>query len=84
MAKINKIERIALSGGLIGAIFTNPRRALEKCLEKGNAEGWSCRQILTHSTTNWFVLFLQLLILICTLGLWTFGAGYMVLFEKEN
>ena len=29
MAKINKVCRISLMGGLIGAITTNPRRALD-------------------------------------------------------
>ena len=84
MSTINKIERIALSGGIIGVLTTNPRRALEKVIEQNNAEGWNCHQILPHSTSNVFMFIVQLLVLVCTLFLWTFGAGYLVLFEKEK
>ena len=81
--KINKVVRVALSGGLIGAIGTNPRNALEKVIQKYNAEGWNCHQIYPHSTRNFVVTILQVLVLIMTLGLWTFGAGYLLLFEKD-
>ena len=84
MVKINKIERIALAGGIIGALTTNPKRALEKCIDQSNSEGWNVRQVIHHSTSNLFIIILQLLILICTIGLWTFGAGYMIIFEKEK
>ena len=39
MAKINKVCRISLMGGLIGAITTNPRRALDNAI----AEAGQCR-----------------------------------------
>jgi hypothetical protein len=81
--KLNKIVRVSLSGGLIGAIGTNPRRALGQTIQKYNAAGWNCHQILPHSTHNLFIIVLQIIILIVTLGLWTFGAGYLVLFEKD-
>ena len=82
--KINKVERIALMGGLIGELFTNPRKALEKALTRANDEGWNCRQILTHTTTNLFIKGLIVLCLVCTFGFWTFGAGYLLLLEKED
>jgi hypothetical protein len=82
--KINKVERIALMGGLIGALLTNPRKALEKAITRANEEGWNCRQILPHTTTNLFMRILMALCLVCTLGLWTFGAGYLLLLEKED
>jgi len=83
-ARINRMERVALSGGLIGCLATNPREALESKMRELNAEGWNCRQMLDHSTHNSFIKILQFLVLICTLGLWTFGAGYLLLFEKER
>lgn len=83
MATINKIDRIALSGGLIGLLTTNPRRAIEKAIECNNAEGWNCHQILPHTTSNMGAVLLQMVVLLCTFGLWTFGAGYLLLFEKE-
>ena len=84
MTKVNKIERVALSGGLIGLFTTNPKRAIERVLEANNAEGWTCRQIIPHSTSNFGVVIFQLIVLLCTLGLWTFGAGYLLLMEKEQ
>jgi len=81
--KINKIVRISLSSGLIGALGTNPRKALEQVIQRYNAAGWNCHQIIPHTTRNLFITLLQVIILIMTIGLWTFGAGYLVLFEKD-
>jgi len=78
------MERVAVSGGIIGSLLTNPRSALEKKLQHLNADGWNCRQIMDHGTRNVFAMILQTAVLICTLGMWTFGAGYLMLFEKER
>ena len=83
MAKKNKVTRISLTGGLIGALTTNPRKALEDAIEQGNNDGWNAIHIEPHSTTNLFVRVLQLLLLTVTCGLWTWGGGYLVLFERE-
>jgi len=82
--KINKIVRISLSGGLIGALGVNPRYVLEHIIEKHNAAGWNCHQIIPHTTRNHFIMLLQVILLVITVGLWTFGAGYLLLFEKDN
>lgn len=83
MPKKNKVVRIALMGGLLGALLTNPRRALDDKIDELNVEGWNCHQIITHSTSNLFVRLLQIAILLLTFGIWTFGAGYILLMEKE-
>ena len=83
MSKKNKVVRISLMGGLIGALTTNPRKAIEDAIDKENNEGWNAIHIEPHSTANLLVWVLQLVVLVCTLGLWTWGGGYMVLFEKE-
>jgi hypothetical protein len=83
MAKINRVERVSLSGGIIGALATNPRSAIEKKCNELNVQGWNCHQIMPHSTRNFLVMILQSIILVLTLFLWTFGAGYVLLFEKE-
>lgn len=82
--KNNKVVRISLSGGLIGLLATNPRRALDDAIDKANQEGWNAIYFQPHKTSNVFVALLQILVLICTLGLWTFGAGYMILLERER
>ena len=84
MTKENKIVRIALSGGIIGALFTNPRRTLENRIHKENQEGWNAIYFLPHSETNQFIWLVRMLVLLLTLFLWTFGAGYLILFEKEK
>ncbi|MDR0301261.1 MAG: hypothetical protein LBI04_03000 [Treponema sp.] len=81
--KINKLARVSLSGGLIGALGVNPRYKLETVIEKYNAAGWNCHQIYPHTTRNLFIMLLQVFLLVITLGLWTFGAGYLLLFEKD-
>lgn len=81
--KINKVRRLSLSGGLIGLLFTNPRAALDAAIQEANAEGWNCHQITPHRTHNLLVVLLQVVVLIVTLGLWTWGAGYILLLEKE-
>lgn len=79
-----RIERVTLSGGLVGLLFTNPRRALQNTLEEYTRAGWRAHQILDHTTRNLFMTLLSLVVLILTFGIWTFGAGYMILFEREK
>ena len=83
MLKKNMVTRVSLMGGLIGALATNPRKALENEIDKANREGWNAIHIEPHITTNLFVWILQLLVLALTLGLFTWGGGYLVLFERE-
>ena len=73
-----------MSGGLIGAFFTNPRKALESEIEMANQHGWNAIHIQTHRTMNLLVWLLQLLVLLLTLGLWTWGSGYLVLLERDD
>ena len=84
MAQVNKVVRIALSGGIIGLLTTNPRRALDLRIDKENQEGWTATYFLPHSETNAFMSMLRLVVLFCTLFLWTWGAGYLILFERET
>lgn len=81
--KLNKIMRISLSGGILGALFTNPRAALDRAIAAANSDGWNCVQVLPHRTTNLAIAFLQSLVLVCTLFLWTWGQGYIVVLERE-
>ncbi len=82
--KINKVVRISLAGGLIGMLTTNPRRALDKRIENENKDGWNAIYFMPHKETNLLVSILQIVLLVVTLGLWTWGAGYFVLFERQR
>jgi len=83
MAKVNKVVRISLSGGIIGWLTTNPRKALDNRLKKENADGWNAVYFSNHFEANLFVKILSIVVLCLTLFMWTWGAGYLVLFEKE-
>jgi len=82
--KENKIVRISLSGGIIGMLTTNPRAALERRIQEENRAGWNTVYFTSHRDTNLFVSALQVLVLFITLLLWTWGAGYLVLMEREQ
>ena len=83
-AKVNKVVRISLSGGIIGCLLTNPRRALEARIHEENQLGWNAVYFSPHVETNEFVTILRYAVLVCTLSLWTWGAGYMILFERDR
>ena len=84
MAKKNHISRISLAGGIIGALTTNPRKALQNELDRLNSEGWEVTFIQPHSTHNMLIIVLQLLLLAVTLGLYTWGGGYLILAEQDS
>lgn len=80
----NKVLRVELSGGLIGALTTNPTRALNKAVAKANESGWTAKHIDKHGAANLLIWLLQLLVLVMTLGLWTWSEGYLVLLERDS
>ena len=84
MAKMNKVVRIALSGGIIGLLTTNPRRALDKRIDDENQQGWNAVYFIPHKETNVLVAILRIVVLVFTLFMWTWGAGYLILFERER
>lgn len=84
MAKVNKVLRVSLSGGIIGWLTTNPRRALDSAIKKANDDGWVATHIDQHGNANLVAKLIQLLVLVCTLLLWTWSDGYLVLLEKEE
>ena len=79
----NKIVRISLAGGIVGLLTTNPRRSLENVIRAQNDEGYRCTYFIPNHAPNLLMRVLQLIVLICTLGLWTWGAGYLILLEKN-
>jgi len=83
MSTKNKVTRISLMGGIIGAFTTNPRKALDDEIDKGNQEGWSAIHIEPHGTTNLLISTIQFAVLVLTLGLYTWGGGYLILFQRE-
>lgn len=74
----SRIDVINLQGGIIGALLTNPLGALRKRAALLDDNGYRIHQVLPHRTTNLLMAILQIVVLALTLGLWTFGAGYIV------
>lgn len=75
--KLNKVVRISLASGVIGLLATNPRRALEDRIREENDEGWNAVYFLPHKETNILAVVCQLIVLILTLFMWTWGAVYV-------
>lgn len=82
--KINTIVRVGLRGGLIGWFTVDPRKKLEYVVDLYNKEGWNLHQIVPHKSRNGFIEIVRWLVLLCTLLLYTFEDGYILVFEKEN
>ncbi len=83
MPKINKIERINYTGGLIGVLFASSKGKLEKQVQKMNDEGWNLAFIHPESV-NLVRYAIRLILLILTLSLWTIGSSELLVFEKKQ
>jgi hypothetical protein len=80
----NRVERVQLSGGLIGMLATNPRKALDQAVQRANQQGWRVRQVIADSNANLIESLLRSIILIVTLLLWTPANGYFVVLERDG
>lgn len=60
------------------------RRALQNVIDEHNKDGWRVHQILPHSTRNIFMMILSFLVLVVTLGIWTFGASTSFASKGKN
>ena len=78
-----QVIRKTVAGGLIGALATNPRLTLARVIEAQAAEGWRLTAITPLTGSNLLMALVSLVVLVLTLGLWTFGAGYLLAFEKD-
>jgi len=83
MSKINKVERLSYSGGLLGLIFASSRGKLDAKVKEMNEDGWNVH-FIHPDQPNLLIWLLRFLILIFTLGLWTIGNSELLVFEKEN
>ena len=79
-----KIIRKTVAGGLIGALLTNPRLTLAKAVEEESHADWHLTAITPLAGGNAFMFLVSILVLFCTVFLWTFGPGYLLAFEKDD
>ena len=83
MSKLNKVERLSYSGGLLGLIFASSRGKLDAKVKEMNEDGWNVH-FIHPDQPNLLIWILRLLILIITFGLWTIGNSELLVFEKEK
>ena len=83
MKKINKIERLNYSGGLLGMIFGSTKGKMQNKVSEMNNQGWNLHFINTDQP-NLLIWIIRLLILVLTIGLWTIGSSEILVFEKEE
>jgi hypothetical protein len=83
LRKDNKVIRVNFSGGLLGMIFGSHRGKLQKSIEEQNQQGWNYVDCIADDP-NLILLLLRLILLVVTLGLWTIGVGYILIFERPK
>jgi len=81
--KRNKIDEITYMGGFIGWLIINPKQTINNRVEEANKAGWTVVNIVPGGSQNALFRFLRIIILILTLGMFTFGDGVYVIFEKD-
>tara|TARA_Y100001935_G_C17061472_1_gene386960 strand:+ start:317 stop:568 length:252 start_codon:yes stop_codon:yes gene_type:complete len=82
--KRNKIDEITFIGGLIGWLAVNPKTTIDNRVAEANEAGWTVVNIIPGGQQNALLRFLRTLVLILTLGLFTFGDGVFVIYEKQE
>ena len=83
MKKVNQVERLQYSGGLIGLLFGSSKGKLQGKVEEMNQRGWNLHFVHADQP-NLLIWILRLLILFLTAGLWTIGNSELLVFEKED
>jgi hypothetical protein len=83
MKKINQIERLNYSGGLLGMIFGSTKGKMQHKVSEMNNQGWNLH-LINNDQPNLILWIIRFLILGLTIGLWTIGSSEILIFEKEE
>ena len=83
MRKVNTVDRIRYSGGLLGLLFGSSKGKLNDRIEEMNQNGWNLH-FIHGDNPNLLIWILRILILFVTLGFWTIGSSELLVFEKES
>tara|TARA_B100001113_G_scaffold46364_2_gene33002 strand:+ start:1983 stop:2234 length:252 start_codon:yes stop_codon:yes gene_type:complete len=82
--KRNKIDEISSIDGLIGWLIVNHKDTINNKVAEANKYGWTVVNIVPGGNQNAFLRGLRLLVLAITFGLYTWGDGVYVIYEKEE
>lgn len=74
---------MSFSGGLIGLLFGSHKGKLESQIAKLNNEGWNLVEVIPDQL-NLVLVLLRLVLLVVTLGLWTLGTSFLLVFERPR
>ena len=83
MKKVNQIERLNYSGGLLGMIFGSTKGKMQNKVSEMNNQGWNLH-FINNDQPNLILWIIRFLILVLTIGLWTIGSSEILIFEKEE
>ena len=82
--KRNKIDEITFVGGIIGWLAVNPKATIDNRVAEANKAGWTVVNIISGNEKYALLRLLRTVVLVVTLGLFPFGDGVYVIFEKEE
>ena len=74
-----KIEFIPLRGGILGMVKNNVPLTLHQYARAMHEQGYRVHHMEPYRTGNPAVSALQVVALVLTCGLWTFGCGYLAI-----
>jgi hypothetical protein len=80
----NKVVNVSLIGGIIGMFSSSPRNTLNSRIQAENANGWKVIQVIPADSGNIFLTVFRLILLVCTLFLYTTSNGYYVIMERTS
>ena len=83
MKKINKVERLTYSGGILGMLFGSTKGKMQDKITEINNQGWNLH-FIHNDQPNIVIWIIRFLILLVTLGFWTIGSSEILVFEKEE
>ena len=79
----NKVVNVSLTGGIIGLFSSSPMNALNSRIQAENTSGWKVIQVIPADSGNIFLALFRLILLVCTLFLYTTSNGYYVVMERK-
>ena len=80
---MNRIYRVKLTGGIIGALTSDPKKKLDIKVAEINNENFKVVQIIPDATPNLLIIFGRIILLVITLLFYTKSTGYLIITEEN-
>lgn len=79
----NKVVRVSYHSGLVGLFFGSTKNSVQNLVSAMNQNGYKLH-LIHQEDINVVQILGRYLLLIVTLGLWTWGRNDLLIFEKNN